>query len=107
MTGAVNGVRYETSSSAVYVGPEVGYDFELGPVVLRPYGGVGIAALSASASGAGVRASDTETKLVIWPGVTVLHGLSGSRFFVGGDTRLVTVPGGPSFGLFALGGMSL
>jgi hypothetical protein len=106
-SGTVNGVRYESSSSVVYLGPEIGYDFDLGPVVLRPYGGIGIAALSASASAGGVRASDTATKLVIWPGVTVLYGLSGSRFFVGGDARAVTTPGGPAFGLFALGGMSL
>jgi hypothetical protein len=106
-SGTVNGVRYESSSSALFVGPEVGYDFPVGPVVLRPYGGIGLAAFSASASAGGVRASDTVTKLVIWPGVTALYGLSGSRFFVGGDTHLVTVPGGPSFALFALGGLSL
>jgi hypothetical protein len=106
VSGAANGVRYEASSSVVYFGPEVGYDFEVGPVIVRPYGGIGLAALSASATTAGVSASDTVTKLVIWPGATVLYGLTGSRFFVGGDTRLLTVPGGPAFGLFALGGMS-
>jgi hypothetical protein len=105
--GAVNGVRYESSSSALFLGPEVGYDFVLGPVVLRPYGGLGLGAFTASASAGAVRASDTATKLVIWPGVTALYGLTGSRFFVGGDTRLVTIPGGPAFGLFALGGLSL
>jgi hypothetical protein len=106
-SGAVNGVRYESSSSALFLGPEVGYDVELGPVVLRPYGGVGLGAFTASASAGAVRASDTQTKLVIWPGVTVLYGLVGSRFFVGGDARLVTVPGGPALGLFALGGLTL
>lgn len=105
-SGAVNGVRYEASSSVFYVGPEVGYDIELGPVILRPYGGVGLAAMSASATTGGVSASDTVTKLVLWPGATVLYGVPASRFFVGGDTRLLTIPGGPAFGLYALGGMS-
>jgi hypothetical protein len=106
-SGAVNGVRYDASSSAFYVGPEVGYDFEVGPVILRPYAGLGLAALSVSATTAGVSASDTVTKLVIWPGLTALYGVPASRFFVGGDTRLLTVPGGPALGLFAVGGMSL
>lgn len=105
--GTVNGVRYDASSSAFYVGPEVGYDVEAGPVIVRPYAGLGIAALSVSATTAGVSASNTVTKLVIWPGLTALYGVPGSRFFVGGDTRLLTVPGGPALGLFAVGGMSL
>jgi hypothetical protein len=106
--GVVGNVRYESSTSAFFVGGELGYDFELGPVVLRPYGGLGLAGLTASASSSvGPGASQTATKLVIWPGATLLYGVTGSRFFVGGDTRLITIPGGPAFALYAVGGLTL
>ena len=65
----------------IYFGPEVGYDFELGPVVLRPCGGAGA-------------------------GMFHVHGIPSTRFFVGGDARAVTVPLGPAFALYGLGGMS-
>jgi hypothetical protein len=106
-SGAINGVPYSSSSSAFYVGPEIGYDLELGPVVVRPYGGVGLAALSARATSGAVTVGDTVTKLVLWPGATVLYGLPSSRVFVGGDTRFITIPGGPALGLFALAGMTM
>jgi hypothetical protein len=106
-SGAINGVPYSSSSSAFYVGPEIGYDLELGPVVLRPYGGVGLAALSARATSGAVTVGDTVTKLVLWPGATVLYGLPSSRVFVGGDARFLTIPGGPAVGLFALAGMTM
>jgi hypothetical protein len=35
-------------------------------------------------------------------GATLLYGFAGSRFFVGGDARLVTIPGGPAFALAGL-----
>ncbi len=105
-SGAVAGVPYSAGSSVIYFGPEVGYDFALGPVLLRPYGGVGPALFSVSASSANVSTSDTATKLLFWTGGAVLYGIPGSRFFVGGDARMVTVPAGPAFALYALGGLT-
>jgi hypothetical protein len=105
--GAINGVQYSASASAFYVGPEAGYDFELGPVLLRPYAGIGIGGFSTSATNGNVTVGDTATKLLVWPGVTVLYGLPGARFFVGGDTRLISVPGGPAFAAYGVGGITL
>ena len=105
-SGTAGGVSYSGSSSAVYFGPEVGYDFALGPVLLRPYGGLGPALLSVSASAGNVSASDTATTLILWTGAVVLYGIPGSRFFVGADARMITVPGGPALALYALGGMT-
>jgi hypothetical protein len=93
------------SFSAFYVGPEGGYDFALGAFVVRPYVGLGIASLSVSGSAAGTSVGASTTKLVLWPGGAAIYDLPGSDFFVGGDARLVTVPGGPAFGVVAFGGM--
>lgn len=105
-TTAPGGVPYSAGSSVIYFGPEVGYDLELGPVLLRPYGGIGPALLRVSSSVGNVSTSDTATKLLLWTGGTVLYGIPGSRFFVGGDARVITVPAGPAFALYALGGMT-
>ena len=104
MTGFVTA---ESSLSLFYLGPEGGYDFLVGPVVVRPYAGLGIAWLTASVSGAGVNTSVTDSKFVIWPGGMVLYDVPDSSFFVGGDLRLLTVPGGPALGLFAFVGARL
>jgi hypothetical protein len=37
--------------------------------------------------------------------LTALYDIPGSPFMVGGDARLVFVPGGPAFGIFATGGI--
>jgi hypothetical protein len=101
----VNGMTVSSSTSAFYVGPEIGYDFALAapmPFVLRPYIGIGIADASASSSGGG---SASQSELAMWPGVAGHYQLQGSNFEIGADLRLVTGPWGNSFGLFALGAM--
>ncbi|HEY1691995.1 MAG TPA: hypothetical protein VGG39_07525 [Polyangiaceae bacterium] len=102
--GTVNGINYSASSSGFYVGPEGGYDFDLRPVVLRPYVGLGLFSWTGSSSAAGISASASGSRFVVWPGVTVLWSVPNSSFFIGGDARIVSVPGA-AFGLYALGGM--
>lgn len=107
MTTPAGSVSAEASVSLFYVGPEGGYDFHVGPVIVRPYAGLGVAWISASASAGGVKFSDTTSKFVIWPGGMVLYDLPDSSFFLGGDLRLLTVPGGPALGIFAFAGTRL
>jgi hypothetical protein len=95
----------KASFSAFYIGPEVGYEFELRPVILRPYGGIGLASLSTTVTSGNTSVSSSDTRLVFWPGVACLYDVPGSMFTVGGDARFVVVPGGPAFGVFATGGM--
>ena len=98
------------STSAFYIGPEVGYEFNLAPnFVLRPYGGLGFASFNASYSftntNQGSSSSISDQRLLFWPGVTALYDIPNTSFTVGGDARLVFVPGGPGFGIFATGGI--
>jgi hypothetical protein len=107
------GYSAQASYSAFYIGPEAGYDFVLAPVVVRPYAGLGIAWLTVSASSSGpsgtatASASATDTKLVVWPGATVLYAFDQSPWYLAGDVRFVSVPDGPAFGVFAAAGMHL
>ena len=105
-TGEVNGAGFERSANGYYVGPEVGYDVELGPVLVRPYAGIGLGGFTAFQTNAGVSKSNTDTRVVVWPGITALYGFPRTRFFAGGDSRVVTVPGGPAFAAYGIGGMT-
>jgi hypothetical protein len=108
------------STSAFYIGPEVGWDFVLAPsFTLRPYGGLGFASFAVSATFSNpsparglVNNSNSNTSLLFWPGVTAIYDIPNTSFMIGGDARLVFVPGtsvgyngGPAFGIFATGGM--
>jgi hypothetical protein len=95
----------QASVSAFYLGPEVGYEFDVRPVVLRPYAGVGLVSISSSVTSGNATVGSSDTRLVFWPGLAALYDVPGSPFTVGGDARLVVVPGGPALGLFATGGM--
>jgi len=97
--------NYTSSASVFYFGPEGGYDFDLKAVVLRAYVGLGLAYFNWSVSGGGTTASGSMTRFVVWPGASVLYDFAGSPFFVGGDIRFVSVPGGPAVGFFAFGGV--
>lgn len=99
--------NYTQSASVVYFGPEAGYDFDLKAVVLRAYLGLGPAFFSWSVNTPGATATGSETRFVVWPGATVIYSLPDSIFFVGGDIRFVSVPGGPAVGFFAFGGIHL
>jgi hypothetical protein len=97
--------NYSWSSSAIVIGPEAGYDFDLKYVVLRPYMGLGLAAFTGSASGGGASYSSTGSRFVVWPGAQVVYSLPESPFFLAGDLHFTSVPGGPAVGFFASGGM--
>jgi hypothetical protein len=101
----VNGVNTSASwsSSGFYIGPEGGYDFDLRVVVVRPMG-LGLFSWTASTGGPAGGGSTSSTQVVAWPGCTVIWSVPHTDFFVGGDLRVVTVPGG-SVGVYALAGM--
>jgi hypothetical protein len=92
------------STSAFYGGPEVGYDFDLRVLVVRPYMGLGLFSWTSSIVGPAAGGSTSTTQVVAWPGCSVIWNVPRSDFFVGGDLRVVTVPGG-SVGLYALAGL--
>src|ERR1019366_8858529 len=54
------GGYYGGSASVFYIGPEAGYDFDLKPVVLRVYGGLGPAFFNYSACAGNVCASGSD-----------------------------------------------
>jgi hypothetical protein len=106
-SAAAGGYTAKASMSAFYIGPEVGYEFDVAPVRVRAYTGLGLMWFNASASVSGPGAPSAEAhsstnKFVLWPGVIAHYPLPGSSFFIGGDLRFVTVPDGPAAGLFAL-----
>ena len=105
--GETLGGKVESSVSFFYTGAEVGYELPAGPVVVRPYGGVGAMFAKISMKAGGDDKSDTSSSIAFWPGCTVTYQLPRSSLYVGGDTKLlvVTEGGDPSFGLFATGGM--
>lgn len=100
----VAGVTANASYSAFYIGPEGGYDFDITPqFVIRPYGGIGFASFSTSASG-GANIGGNNTQAAFWPSCAAFYAIPNSNFTVGGDTRFLFIPGGPAFELFASGG---
>ena len=89
----------DVKTNIYYFGFEAGYDVAAGPVVVRPY--LGLGDVAASASFAGVSASDS--KIGFWPGATVLYPLGSA--FIGGDARFLIRDSFNAFSLFATGGM--
>jgi hypothetical protein len=84
------------------LGGEAGYDFEVGPVVIRAYGGLGFA--NASVSVGGVSASSTN--VAFWPGGTVIYNIpSAPQWFVGGDARVYIVSDFNTLALYGFGGI--
>ncbi|HEY3819463.1 MAG TPA: autotransporter domain-containing protein [Polyangiaceae bacterium] len=94
------------SSSGFYLGPEGGYDFDLKAVVVRPYVGIGLYDLTSGGSAGGFSGTSSTTFFVVWPGCSVIWNVPNSNFFVGGDARLITLPGTP-LALYAMGGIHL
>ncbi len=101
------GGKVESSVHFFYTGAEVGYDVPVGPVVLRPYGGVGAIFATVSLTTGGQSQGDTSASLAVWPGFNVAYAIPRTPIFVGVDTKLILATKGadPSFGLFATGGM--
>ena len=80
--------------NVMYPAGEVGYDFHVGPVTIRPMLGAGIGFTTVSSSYLGRDDSNTATSLVIYPGATAHWNIPRSNFFVGGDTRALIMTGG-------------
>jgi hypothetical protein len=98
----------KTSFHFLYLGPEGGYDIAAGPVLIRPYLGLGPGIASGSSSnclqGAScAEMSNSSTNFTIWLGGTVLYPIG--NFVVGGDLRALFVSDHNSIGVFATGGM--
>jgi len=99
----------DASINVYYYGVEGGYDIAAGPVVVRPYVGLGAATAKATIPGfnfGGVNLPSTsvsDTKFALWPGATVLYPLG--QAFVGGDARFLVLDNYNAFSLFATGGV--
>jgi hypothetical protein len=97
--------NYSTSGSVFYLGPEGGYDFDINPIVLRVYMGLGPWFLNYSYSGPGINVSGSSSQFVVWPGASVFWSIPSSDWFIGGDVRFVSAPAGPAVGFFFTGGL--
>lgn len=99
----------DVKSNVYYFGAEGGYDIAAGPVVIRPYLGLGAATAKATIPGfnlGGVavpETSNSETRFGLWPGATVLYPIGSA--FVGADARYLIVEDFNAFSLFATGGV--
>jgi hypothetical protein len=102
------------SMNVLYFGVEAGYDIEAGPVIIRPYLGLGdlIGVVSVpevclpAPFGGCFGGSDSASAFGLWPGAAVLYPID--NFFIGGDTRFVISTDNSDFtvwSLFATGGM--
>jgi hypothetical protein len=106
----VQGVNIQVSSHLFYLGPEGGYDVAVGPVLIRPFLGLGLAPASISTncsppqSALCTTVSRTDTNFALWLGGDVLYPLG--MFYVGGDLRALFVQSHNSIGVFATGGIT-
>src|SRR5262249_13332509 len=88
------GTTIKNSFHLLYPGPEGGYDIAAGPVLVRPYLGLGPGIASGSSSigltgGSVMETSASSTNFAIWLGGTVLYPIG--QFIVGGDLRALFV----------------
>lgn len=88
-----------------YFGVEGGYDLAAGPVIVRPYLGLGDATetgtLDFTALGGG-KTTVSSSNFAAWPGATVLYPLG--NVLLGGDARFLIVSNDNVFSLFATAG---
>ncbi|MBX3191705.1 MAG: outer membrane beta-barrel protein [Labilithrix sp.] len=96
------------SSNAYYFAGEGGYDFQAGPVTIRPYAGLGyqVASISGPAPNtpAGTLVSQNANSVVVYPAASAHWNIPRSQFFVGGDTRVVIPLADASNAAFAMFG---
>jgi hypothetical protein len=103
---SVGGQKASASLRVFYPAGEVGYDLHLGNALIRPYAGGGALFVRASASGGGESTSDTESRLVVYPGLLASYEIPHTDAFVGADARLLVLTSGgdPTFGAFFTAG---
>jgi hypothetical protein len=109
--GSKDADQVKYTGSTLYLGPEVGYDLELGPLVVRPYVGLGYGSVKAKAEAGGTTLLDrSEGGFALWPGLMARYPID--AFFVGADARYALVTGtdkitnGNGAGVFATVGMT-
>lgn len=83
-TATMLGHQADVSVNIYYFGGEVGYDLFAGPLIVRPYAGLGLG----TARGCIEDTCDTESRAYLAPGAAALYPLS-ERVFAGGDARYV------------------
>lgn len=99
----------DVKANVYYLGFEGGYDIGAGPVVIRPYLGLGPAMAKASIPATNLggltipEQSSTETRFGLWPGASVLYPVGSA--FLGADARYLIVEDFNAFSLFATGGV--
>lgn len=99
----------KVSANILYFGAEGGYDFSAGPVVIRPYLGLGMASAKTKIPAINMggisspEMSSSASKFAVWPGATLLYPID--NFFVGGDARFLVVSDYNAFTLYATGGL--
>lgn len=70
------------TNSSIYPSAELGYDIGVGPMLFRPYGGVGAHVLSRTTAG-------SNTTALVYPGLAVHYLIPRSPAFVGGDAKVL------------------
>jgi hypothetical protein len=90
------------------LGAEGGYELAAGPVIVRPYAGLGIAVATASVPSVTIGgvtsggASSSESRVYFAPGATVLYPVT-SNIGLGVDGRIVFVSSDSAFDLMLTG----
>jgi len=99
----------ESDRRFYYPAVEAGYDIGVGPVLVRPYGGMGVLFARTSVTANGISETSTDKQLMIYPGATAQFIFPNSPLFVGGDMRLLLPLEGESaaFSLFATAGLTM
>lgn len=103
-----NGV-IDTDRRFYYPAVEAGYDIGIGPVLVRPYGGVGVLFVRTELTSNGVSSSATDKQLMIYPGATAQYIFPRSPIYVGADMRVLLPLEGESaaFSLFGTAGVTM
>jgi hypothetical protein len=97
-----NGVT-DTDRRFYYPAVEAGYDIGIGPLLVRPYGGVGVLFVRTELTSNGNSNSATDKQLMIYPGATAQYIFPRSPIYVGADMRVLLPLEGESAALSLFG----
>jgi hypothetical protein len=101
--------EYGGTANFFYPGVEGGYELSLGPLLVRPYLGIGPMILDKNLGSVTVGTttnslgSNSTTYFAVWPGVTGLYPIT-PQIFVGADLRYVILSDYSHFAAFLTGG---
>jgi hypothetical protein len=88
---ALNTPTGKSSASYMQFGAEAGYDWWVGPVIVRPSLEIGAALAFASFTESGNKVNKTVGDFMVGPGITVVH--PWDNVFLGGEGRFLIVTG--------------